>query len=522
MTLDPDVGADWVVRAQDGQAAAVIAEVDAVLSGDPSAGTRVRALYARAIALQLEGSTALAVGSARELAGLCRDLGLAAQALRARALLVELLRRAGEVEQAVEQLAHAVTIEHGLTDLRDPQVQSALGALAIALRLSGLSDEAHRVEDRLAAVEDLLDRDHRVSRWSNLALEHASAALAAARRAPFRPDGELLARARSEIERAAELAADASRGASYGVVADERAVLRGLHAAVDGDPAAALDALDRCRTVLDRGPEATAIRVLWAVGRVHALLRLHRSAEAVAEGRTGLDLAGGWSPGDDDQDVLLALAYQVLLAEEADGGSSTSAARRFADLAQARLGRDDALLLALFRSRVDLLRGAEDRRRLARSASLDSLTGLVNRRGAAVAVTAAAGRPSPEGALLLVDLDGFAALNDRAGNLAGDAVLQRVAAALRMAVRPEDVVARWGADEFLVVADLDAARARVLAERLREAVRECAEPGADDAVTASVGLAVRTGPVEDDGWLGQADAALFAAKRQGGDRVVVS
>jgi diguanylate cyclase (GGDEF)-like protein len=508
-------GADWVVRAQDGRAEEVLAEVAVVLEGDTSPSVRVRALYAQAIALRLLGRTEDAVRVVHALSSLCRDLGLAATGLRARALLAELLRGSGAVGQALEELAHAVAVESGLQSLDDPEAHAALGALAIALRMSGVHEESRRVEARLAEVETRLPVHQRVSRAGNLAFEQAVEAMSAARRPPYRPDVAGLREAVAEIRRGERLARDGE----YPLVADEAAVLTALLAAVVGDPQEALDRLDACERVMGLGPAAVMARHLWACARVRALIRLDRTEDAVVEGQRLLQEIGP-SPYRADR---LALAFEVMRAEEATLGTQAVGARSYLELAEQRMQQESAQLVSLFRARVAALRSADERRLLARTARLDSLTGLVNRRGAAAAVAAASGRPEETPvALLLIDLDGFGRVNDVCGHLAGDVVLQRVAGALRAQTRPEDVVARWNADEFLVLTSLDTDAAVTLADRVRVAIREGGEPAAEDSVTASVGIAVRTGPVVDDDWLRQAELARYAAWRSGGDVTVLA
>jgi diguanylate cyclase (GGDEF)-like protein len=258
--------------------------------------------------------------------------------------------------------------------------------------------------------------------------------------------------------------------------------------------------------------------LLWAAGFTRALARSGRGDEAARSGRALLTkIEGSGIEGD-----RLALAYEIMRAENPETENEGSGAAVFVRLAEERVGDDLALLGALFRARVDIMRGADERRVLAQAASLDSLTGLVNRRGAAIAIAESAGLPSGDDvALLLVDLDGFKEVNDNRGHLAGDLVLQRVASALRSAARVDDVVARWGGDEFVIIALLDADQAVALADRLRETVRERVEPDATDPVTASVGVAVRGRPIADDAWLHRADEAMYAAKRSGGDATVV-
>ncbi len=164
--------------------------------------------------------------------------------------------------------------------------------------------------------------------------------------------------------------------------------------------------------------------------------------------------------------------------------------------------------------------------RQARSALQDPLTGLPNRRhlderlATELAASLRHGRPV---ALLLADLDHFKAVNDRHGHLAGDEVLRTTAAALRDTVRREDVLGRYGGEEFAVVARETALPgARALAERLRAAVERsrCPWEGQELRVTVSVGVAVAApgrapvaGPSERVlfAW---ADRALYLAKEQ--------
>jgi diguanylate cyclase (GGDEF)-like protein len=508
------VGDDWVPRAQSGQAREVLEEIDAAVRTGLEPRDKVTALFARAVARSALGAEPAAVSAARELCTLCRELNLVAAGVRARALLAELLRSSGQLEQAVEQLATAVAQEPGLRDLTDPDVQSALVNLAVALRMSGVFEEGRRVEARLAPVESLLDRPLRVARCSNHAFRHAVQAMGAARRPPFRADARLLRQAMEEIGRALLLGGDDV----YDVVGDEARVLGALHEAVIGNPEDGMRRLNTCRGLLQREREAATAQLLWGAARVRALRRLGRLEEAAATGR---DLLAAVKGSGEDGDRLV-LAYEVMRAEHRDAQTPGWGAATYVELAEDRLVRDNALVAALFRARVDLLRGADERRVLARAASLDSLTGLVNRRGAAAAIADAATRRRDEHvALLMIDLDGFKNVNDVCGHLAGDAVLQRVAAALRTAARTEDMVARWGGDEFVVVAVLDPDRAVALADRLRETVRERTDVGAADAVTASVGIAVRDAPIDAESWLRRADEAMYAAKRSGGDAAVL-
>jgi diguanylate cyclase (GGDEF)-like protein/PAS domain S-box-containing protein len=186
---------------------------------------------------------------------------------------------------------------------------------------------------------------------------------------------------------------------------------------------------------------------------------------------------------------------------------------------------DDAgAVVGCYTVTIDVHDLTEAQQRLARSVERDHLTDAFSRRTMMERLDAAALACKEQAmALFFVDLDGFKALNDAAGHAAGDAFLVALARALEGAVRAEDAVGRFGGDEFLVLASVrDAAGAAVLAEHLLEAVRRCAQdfPVAA-AVSASIGYALAphdaTQPLR---WLQLADNAMYAAKREGKNRVV--
>jgi two-component system, cell cycle response regulator len=154
----------------------------------------------------------------------------------------------------------------------------------------------------------------------------------------------------------------------------------------------------------------------------------------------------------------------------------------------------------------------------------DELTGVANRRFAVRqlhALLSRARRHEHELSVILLDADRFKALNDRHGHGAGDEVLRGLAQRLRGRVREEDVVARFGGEEFLVILpDTGAEGAATAAEDLRAAV--AAEPFAVGRIalplTVSVGWATWTG--EDlERFIARADRGLYAAKESGRDCV---
>ena len=161
------------------------------------------------------------------------------------------------------------------------------------------------------------------------------------------------------------------------------------------------------------------------------------------------------------------------------------------------------------------------------AARSDPLTGLLNRRGfdETFEVELERARRADRGLSVIVgDLDRFKDINDRFGHAAGDAVLRRVGATIRSTKRSWDIAARIGGEEFAVLApDTDEHGAYVLAERLRLEIEHTFEPAGAGELTASFGIV--SFPIH--GQTGQAllqaaDQALYAAKRLGRNRAVIS
>jgi diguanylate cyclase (GGDEF)-like protein len=157
----------------------------------------------------------------------------------------------------------------------------------------------------------------------------------------------------------------------------------------------------------------------------------------------------------------------------------------------------------------------------------DALTGLPNRREMHERMTAAASaarRHRQPNAVLMVDIDRFKMINDAHGHQGGDIVLRAVATRLDAACRAEDSAGRWGGEEFVVVAPMtDRASGALLGERIRSDIGATTVQVGDGAgieVTVSVGVA--SGEDAVDVLLADADAALYAAKRSGRNRVVTA
>jgi diguanylate cyclase (GGDEF)-like protein len=162
--------------------------------------------------------------------------------------------------------------------------------------------------------------------------------------------------------------------------------------------------------------------------------------------------------------------------------------------------------------RADLLTKLEE------LADTDELTGLPNRRAwnreLEVALSTAERRKTPL-CVALIDVDHFKQLNDQSGHQAGDRLLKSAAAAWRSALRPADVLARPGGDEFtLVLPDCDVDRARMVVERIRAATPA--------GRTCSIGVAQWDRGESAEELVARVDDALYAAKQGGRDRVVLA
>jgi diguanylate cyclase (GGDEF)-like protein len=163
-------------------------------------------------------------------------------------------------------------------------------------------------------------------------------------------------------------------------------------------------------------------------------------------------------------------------------------------------------------------------RQAEQAALTDDLTGLGNTRRFHRMLPALLARGGPL-SLLVLDLDGLKAVVDRYGHLVGSRTIADVGHVIGGRLRPGDVAARFGGDEFVVILPAtDAESARAIAEGLRDAIAGCAIPGVPDAkVTASVGVATfpdHAGNAEE--LFRAADEAMFTVKRSTKNRVAVA
>ncbi len=159
-------------------------------------------------------------------------------------------------------------------------------------------------------------------------------------------------------------------------------------------------------------------------------------------------------------------------------------------------------------------------------ATVDELTKLANRRHMNE-VLQAEQRRQGRGAstcVALLDIDFFKDVNDRYGHAAGDDVLRQFASVLRAELRPDDVLARWGGEEFLLMLpETEPIEAQLVLRRMAERVRVMQVPGLRGRrVSFSGGLAARRGDEPFGDTIGRADKALYQAKEAGRDRLVTA
>ena len=171
--------------------------------------------------------------------------------------------------------------------------------------------------------------------------------------------------------------------------------------------------------------------------------------------------------------------------------------------------------VVLFRAQADEL--------LRHAANHDGLTGLPNRSGFYSNVVESMSNNSV--AVLYVDIDGLKPVNDRFGHHAGDIVLKAAANRIRSITRVDDHAARLGGDEFAVMLsetvrdDFDSGYAQSVADRLLDAIAKPIDIGGIDVVvSASIGIVVSEEPAQLEHLLSTADAAMYQAKRAGGNQ----
>jgi diguanylate cyclase (GGDEF)-like protein len=175
-----------------------------------------------------------------------------------------------------------------------------------------------------------------------------------------------------------------------------------------------------------------------------------------------------------------------------------------------------------------VVRLQKTRKQLEKLATIDSLTGLFNRKylmeSLALHVKRFTRHQTPF-SILMADLDHFKKVNDRFGHLAGDAVLVKIAEVFNDTLRSIDIAGRYGGEEFLIILEnTQEQEARQTAERIRQAVENSSVTMAGEIikVTISIGIATSNNKImmNDGQLIGLADKALYEAKQNGRNRTV--
>jgi len=198
-------------------------------------------------------------------------------------------------------------------------------------------------------------------------------------------------------------------------------------------------------------------------------------------------------------------------------------------LPEAAKREDENLVTIVARELGGPLRMATLMEESQRLATIDALTGLMNRRALVSALDVELERCRRYGhplSLVLFDVDHFKMINDRRGHGAGDAVLSALGRLLQSEVRKTDLAGRWGGEEFVIaLTSSELEGARCFGERLRTAIENLRieyEGGAAVSVTASLGIAAHQPGDSLDALVDRADRAMYLAKSGGRNRVVVA
>lgn len=164
---------------------------------------------------------------------------------------------------------------------------------------------------------------------------------------------------------------------------------------------------------------------------------------------------------------------------------------------------------------------ASERERMEVMLHRDPVTGIHNRRLGERVLRGLFGDSRAAG-LIMLDMDHFKAVNDTYGHPVGDRVLQAVAGRCRELLRADECISRWGGEEFLVIVPgIDAVGLHMVAERLQMAIARLPVAPVTQ-VTASFGATMIDAADNFDSVLQRVDRALYAAKEQGGNRVVLA
>lgn len=504
--MNPLDNATFLLRTGQHSAALALLEVclDNVGAGE---ATHLRALLLTSAARDQEGRLGAAIEAADRATVLARRLGDAAGEAEALCLRAGSCHKLGLFRDAFEAAAA------GLAQAR------ALGHARIeAIALRHMSNQVMHNGDELEA-RDLLEQSLALARRAGddegefWALNNLSNVLGiwAARRA-FEGDRDGSHRLVSELVNVVEQALHVARRTGHWLQFAYAISNMADAYIVEGNHARARELVAEYAGIAqERGNDR--LLAYANLDEVRMLRAEGRGCDAVAV--IDIEAHRRLLPGNDD----IALATETSLYEiHKDAGRFEAALRHHENVARIdveRLTRRAEQQLGVVMARIEV-------EQLHRAAHEDALTGTGNRRAADAALKHAGNEPLN---VALVDIDHFKSINDTHGHATGDAVLAALGQLMRKSLRNRDQVFRYGGEEFLLILDgATAEAAREVCERQRLAIAQhdwsAVAPGL--AVTASFGIAHRGIGEATDSLLSRTDAALYAAKRGGRNRVAVA
>lgn len=295
-------------------------------------------------------------------------------------------------------------------------------------------------------------------------------------------------------------------GAAWAALDEPELALPALLEGCEGDP----------RSV--GGEDALILRL--------ALARACSSLGRVEEARHHLEVAAGLPDPSFSRQWHITTSLYAAEVERCRFGDHPGLdyARHAAALLAHALWRERERRLENVMVRMQMLELAAENERVEHEALRDALTGLANRRALDMALEALA-KSDTVSSLLFVDLDDFKTTNDSFSHTVGDEVLRSIAAILRGECREDDVVARFGGDEFVLVLHGAPRKTGIrVGERIRSAVKAFSweKIAPDLRVSVSIGVAEFQPGMDLSEALLTADSALYAAKQQGRDRVAAA
>jgi diguanylate cyclase (GGDEF)-like protein len=262
-------------------------------------------------------------------------------------------------------------------------------------------------------------------------------------------------------------------------------------------------------------------RIVLAIATARCFLADGRPADAAAAlAPLHAELRDAGKP---EEVLTLALHREVAHVDEIAGAAAgrSDALQHYAAALESELWALREARQAALRSHTEHHRLAREHGAVAAQALQDPLTGLPNRRALDVRLSEATSTPEAQPcAVALIDLDGFKDVNDARSHAAGDAVLREIASCLRSVLRAQDLVARYGGDEFVVV--MPSTPLPVACAALQRAADAVAALPVDVAAGVTISVGVVCAPLDGEPTvaLSAADAAMYRAKHAGGNTVV--